>query len=152
MSARELFGELGYNLVETTPYMMYYYNEENDIHIWFYNNSKTIEVINEFTLDILQAINQQVNELGWYGKNDNDNLKISYEIKPSFTTRKIKELQQENQKYKEVGNTYKKRCQLAIEYIESKEYEYGDEEQDNYIYDIGFDEVNELLDILKGMK
>ena len=64
----------------------------------------------------------------------------------------IEQLQQENQKYKEVGNTYKKRCQLAIEYIESKEYEYGDEEQDNYIYDIGFDEVNELLDILKGMK
>ena len=64
----------------------------------------------------------------------------------------ITNLQQENQKYKEVGNTYKKRCQLAIEYIESKEYEYGDEEQDNYIYDIGFDEVNELLDILKGMK
>ena len=64
----------------------------------------------------------------------------------------IDELLQENKKYKEVGNTYKKRCQLAIEYIESKEYEYGDEEQDNYIYDIGFDEVNELLDILKGMK
>ena len=64
----------------------------------------------------------------------------------------ITNLQQENQKYKEVGNTYKKRCQLAIEYIESKEYEYGDEEQDNYIYDIGFDEVNELLDILRGMK
>ena len=62
------------------------------------------------------------------------------------------DLKQENKKYKEVGNTYKKRCQLAIEYIESKEYEYGDEEQDNYIYDIGFDEVNELLDILKGMK
>ena len=61
-------------------------------------------------------------------------------------------LLKENQKYKEVGNTYKKRCQLAIEYIESKKYEYGDEEQDNYIYDIGFDEVNELLDILKGMK
>ena len=51
----------------------------------------------------------------------------------------------ENQKYKEV-------IDKAIEYIESKEYEYGDEEQDNYIYDIGFDEVNELLDILKGMK
>ena len=44
------------------------------------------------------------------------------------------------------------RIDKAIEYIESKEYEYGDEEQDNYIYDIGFDEVNELLDILKGMK
>ena len=64
----------------------------------------------------------------------------------------ITNLQQENKKDKEVGNTDKKRCQLAIEYIESKEYEYGDEEQDNYIYDIGFDEVNELLDILKGMK
>ena len=57
----------------------------------------------------------------------------------------IDKLQHENQKYK-------KRCQLAIEYIESKEYEYGDEEQDNYIYDIGFDEINELLDILRGMK
>ena len=57
----------------------------------------------------------------------------------------INKLQQENQKYKEV-------IDKAIEYIESKEYEYGDEEQDNYIYDIGFDEVNELLDILKGMK
>ena len=54
-------------------------------------------------------------------------------------------LQQENQ---ELHNKIDK----AIEYIESKEYEYGDEEQDNYIYDIGFDEVNELLDILKGMK
>ena len=57
----------------------------------------------------------------------------------------IDELQQENKKYKEV-------IKKAIEYIESKEYEYGDEEQDNYIYDIGFDEVNKLLDILKGMK
>lgn len=64
-SARELFKELGYYLVETTSYMVYYYNEENDIYIWFYNNSKTIEIVNEFTLDILKAINQQVNELGW---------------------------------------------------------------------------------------
>ncbi len=40
----------------------------------------------------------------------------------------------------------------AIKYIESKEYQYGDEEQDNYDYDIGFDEVNELLDILKEVK
>ena len=55
------------------------------------------------------------------------------------------QLQQENKKYKEV-------IKKATEYIESKEYEYGDEEQDNYIYDIGFDEVNELLDILRGMK
>ena len=71
-----------------------------------------------------------------------------------FCTRSenIKHAYKNNWRNKQVGNTYKKRCQLAIEYIESKEYEYGDEEQDNYIYDIGFDEVNELLDILKGMK
>lgn len=64
-SARELFEELGYDLVETTSYMVYYYNEENGIYIWFYNNSKTIEIVNEFTLDILKAINKQIEELGW---------------------------------------------------------------------------------------
>ena len=35
-----------------------------------------------------------------YGKNDNNSLKIHYEIKPSFTTRKLKELQQENEQLK----------------------------------------------------
>lgn len=64
MTAKEMFEELGYDLVETTPYMMYYYNEENNIYIWFYN-SETIEIVNEFTLDILKAINKQVEELGW---------------------------------------------------------------------------------------
>lgn len=67
-SAREMFEELGYDLVETTPYMVYYYNEENEIYIWFYTNKKTIEIVNEFTLDILKAINQQINELGWNRK------------------------------------------------------------------------------------
>ena len=64
MTAKEMFEELGYDLVETTPYIMYYYNEENNIYIWFYN-SETIEIVNEFTLDILKAINKQVEELGW---------------------------------------------------------------------------------------
>lgn len=64
MTAKDMFEELGYDLVETTPYMMYYYNEENNIYIWFYN-SETIEIVNEFTLDILKAINKQVEELGW---------------------------------------------------------------------------------------
>lgn len=35
-------------------------------------------------------------------KMKNNNLKINYEIKPSFTTRKIKELQQERDLYKKV--------------------------------------------------
>ena len=65
--------------------------------------------------------------------------------KALYMANTIDKLQQENQKYKEV-------IDKATEYIESKEYQYGDEEQDNYIYDIGFDEINELLDILKGMK
>ena len=62
-----------------------------------------------------------------------------------FIYKYIENLEEENQ---ELHNKIDK----AIEYIESKEYEYGDEEQDNYIYDIGFDEINELLDILRGMK
>ena len=135
-SARELFEELGYNLVETAPYMMYYYNEENDVYIWFYNNSKTIEIVNEFTLDILQAINQQVNELGWYRENDYNNLKIIYEIKPSFTIRKIKELQQERDLYKEV-------IEEVRGYIE------------DWLFDAGgngasmtYEDINELLQIL----
>lgn len=64
-SAKELFEELGFDLVETTSYMVYYYNEEDEIYIWFYNNSKTIEIVNDFTLDILKAINKQAEELGW---------------------------------------------------------------------------------------
>lgn len=41
------------------------------------------------------------------GKNDNNNLKIHYEIKPSFTTRKIKELQQKNKQLKDNWNKLK---------------------------------------------
>ena len=37
-----------------------------------------------------------------YGKNDKNNLKITYEIKPSFTTRKLKNLEQQCKKQKEV--------------------------------------------------
>lgn len=40
--------------------------------------------------------------------NDNNNLKITYAIKPSFTTRKIKELQQENKQLKDNWNKLKK--------------------------------------------
>lgn len=64
-SAKEMFEELGFDLVETTPYMVYYYNEENDIYIWFYNNGKTIEIVNGFAFDVSKAINKQVEELGW---------------------------------------------------------------------------------------
>ena len=70
------------------------------------------------------------------GKNDNNNLKIHYEIKPSFTTRKIKELQQERDLYKEVIEEVRK-------YIE------------DWLFDAGgngasmtYEDINELLQIL----
>ena len=70
------------------------------------------------------------------GKNDNNNLKIHYEIKPSFTTRKIKELEQERDLYKEV-------IEEVREYIE------------DWLFDAGgngasmtYEDINELLQIL----
>ena len=51
---------------------VFYYDEENDIYIWFCNNGKTIEIVNEFALDTLKAINKQVEELGWNKENLND--------------------------------------------------------------------------------
>ena len=70
------------------------------------------------------------------GINDNNNLKINYEIKPSFTTRKIKELQQERDLYKEV-------IKEVREYIE------------DWLFDAGgngasmtYEDINELLQIL----
>lgn len=47
------------------------------------------------------------------GKNDNNNLKIHYEVKPSFTTRKIKELKQENKQLKDNWNYIKKMLKEA---------------------------------------
>lgn len=69
-------------------------------------------------------------------KMKNNNLKTNYEIKPSFTTRKIKELQQERDLYKEV-------IEEVREYIE------------DWLFDAGgngasmtYEDINELLQIL----
>ena len=43
-----------------------------------------------------------------------NNLKIHYEIKPSFTTRKIKELEQENKQLKDNWNDLKKYAKEII--------------------------------------
>lgn len=70
-SARELFKELGYTKLEKHEdigdYIEYISNDEDCDCITFYCDSKTFYV-GEYVLcnvKILQAINQQVNELGW---------------------------------------------------------------------------------------
>ena len=73
---------------------------------------------------------------------------MNKEVSITITLKEYEELSITKKKYEELKEVIDK----AIKYIESKEYEYGDEEQDAYDYDIGFDEVNELLDILKEVK
>ena len=100
-------------------------------------------------------------------ENDN-NLKITYTIKPSFTTRKLEQLQKENEILKENAQNndkvvdkinwenqlLKTKIKNAIEYINKYEnikayYEYIDEDgYDEYNYDEDF--KKELIRILQG--
>lgn len=69
-SARKMFEELGYKLYNTNYYLEYAKEEES---ITFYINEKTFckcngYEIGEITLEELQAINKQVEEL-WGGNN-----------------------------------------------------------------------------------
>lgn len=65
MTAREMFEKLGYELIHNIEYQIMYYNSRYDTYIYFYKTRKRIEITNEFTLEELQAINQQIKELGW---------------------------------------------------------------------------------------
>ena len=65
--------------------------------------------------------------------------------KALYMANTIDKLQHENKKYKEVGNTYKKRCQLAIEYIESHKTDYSPYELSDY-------NVRQILEILKEVE
>lgn len=66
MEAKEMFGKLGYDMYSHKDYSIEYVDWEYDKHIWFHLHYKTIE-ISEFDINIkeLQAINKQVEELGW---------------------------------------------------------------------------------------
>lgn len=85
-SAKEMFEKLGYRLDEQEDYLIYWklakkqqvnhYRTQNEIQIEFNLIYKTIEKRELFhtdtdedstiiTLRELQAINQQINELGW---------------------------------------------------------------------------------------
>ena len=65
MSAKEMFEELGYKQINNDNYSTCYSNEEENYYIYFYNYWKKIEVLHDITMKQLQAINKQVEELGW---------------------------------------------------------------------------------------
>lgn len=63
-SAREMFEELGFEQEFHIAYVKYY-NKEKDRYIWFFQDTETIEIIFDIDMKHLQAINQQISELGW---------------------------------------------------------------------------------------
>ena len=69
MSAKEMFEELGYN-IEICNDGIWYDNSdgENEGDAINFNNDKYIQLIGDFEiveLDLLKAINKQIEELGW---------------------------------------------------------------------------------------
>lgn len=64
MTAKEMFEKLGYDLQFDCPYLQYH-NLETDSYIWFYGETETIEIQFDITMDLLKAINKQIEELGW---------------------------------------------------------------------------------------
>lgn len=64
LTAREMFEKLGYKQEYHIAYIKYY-NEDDDLYIWFNQEDETIDIRFDFGVDILQAINKQVEELRW---------------------------------------------------------------------------------------
>ena len=72
MEAKEMFEKLGYKREYRISYIKYYKEVEQccgdlvEIQIWFYQIDKCFEKNREvITMEELQAINKQVEELGW---------------------------------------------------------------------------------------
>jgi hypothetical protein len=72
MTAKEMFEELGYKQEHHISYIKYYkeveqcYGDPVEIQIWFYQIDECFEKNREvITMAELQAINKQVEELGW---------------------------------------------------------------------------------------
>lgn len=69
MSAKEMFEKLGWKYLEDYKYCLFRYKNENEnpyAFIYFYGD-KTIEIRSDYSQSykVLQAINKQVEELGW---------------------------------------------------------------------------------------
>ena len=82
MSAKEMFEELGYEF-DITEYDEFKpdfnYVDKNDNVIYFDLEDKELcfipvnkQLIIRNPLELLQAINKQIEELGWLGSDDND--------------------------------------------------------------------------------
>ena len=63
-SAREMFEDLGFEQEFRTT-CIEYYNKEKDRYIYFFQDTEIIEMMFDIDMRTLQAVNQQVNELGW---------------------------------------------------------------------------------------
>lgn len=69
MKAKEMFSNMGFKqfLETSTKYQDYIEYQNDDKYIWFYPDTKTIEIRFDFDMKILDAINKQVEELKWLG-------------------------------------------------------------------------------------
>ena len=73
MTAKDMFEELGYKIIENNKnqltYKIFIWIDDYEVvekNITFWLLDKTFELDGEFTIKELQAINKQVEELGWY--------------------------------------------------------------------------------------
>ena len=80
MNAKEMFEKLGYE-ERATNYCIYHSKKNKEINLWIspkviecfeYNEEDERCVSSDITLQELQAINKQVEELGWLGSDDNE--------------------------------------------------------------------------------
>lgn len=69
MKAKEMFSNMGFKqfLGTSTKWQDYIEYQNDDKYIWFYPDTKTIEIRFNFDMKILDAINKQCEELGWLG-------------------------------------------------------------------------------------
>ena len=105
----------------------------NEIYLKGHEEAKKIEQIYPLNneSDEFRVLSDKINEI----IDKINNLKIHYEIKPSFTTRKLKQLQKENNQLKTNWNKLK-------EYLNyQSERAVG---EDEYVYDEIYNEMQEL--------
>ena len=65
MSAKEMFEELEYEYEWNEANQICVFNIDSNEWLWFYLERKTFEYGEEISMELLKAINKQVEELGW---------------------------------------------------------------------------------------